>query len=64
MASKGYTSFADFEREQLRPHLRAGWSIDELDPTANRTDDFDMDPFEASLWEAEQEEAEDYSDDE
>jgi len=63
MASQGYGNFADFEREQLRPPTRAGWSLEELDP-ADRDHDFDMDPFEASLWEAEHEDNDDYSDDE
>lgn len=51
---RGYNSFADFEREALRPGMRAGWSIDELDMPDQRRDlDFDLDPFEAALQEAE-----------
>lgn len=51
---RGYKSFADFERDALRPGMRAGWSIDELDMPDQRRDlDFDLDPFEAALLEAE-----------
>jgi len=51
---KGYKSFADFHREALRPGMRAGWSIDELELPDRRSDlDFDLDPFEAALREAE-----------
>ncbi len=57
---RGYTSFAEFEREAIRPGMRAGWSMDELDmPTHERELDFDLDPFEAALREAEAED-EDY----
>jgi len=52
---KGYKSFEDFQREALRP-MRAGWSIDELELPDRRTElDFDLDPFEAALREAERE---------
>ena len=53
---RGYKSFADFERDAIRPGMRAGWSIDELDMPDQRRDlDFDLDPFEAALQEAENE---------
>jgi hypothetical protein len=56
-APRGYSTFADFEREEIRPDMRIGWSVDELDePAVEQELDFDMDPFEAALWEAEQEE--------
>jgi hypothetical protein len=62
MASpKGYRSFADFEREELRPEMRIGWSVDELEHPETELD-FDADPFEAALWAAEQEELEDDDD--
>ena len=48
MASRGYRSFAEFERELIRPNMRAGWSVDELEESEQELD-FDMDPFEASL---------------
>lgn len=47
-----YKSFADFEREELRPDMRAGWSLDELEHSETELD-FDDDPFEASLRRAE-----------
>lgn len=51
---RGYQSFAEFEREAIRPGMRAGFSIDELDmPDPRRELDFDLDPFEAALQEAE-----------
>ena len=55
---RGYRSFADFEREEIRPELRIGWSVDELDDRIEHDLEFDMDPFEAALWEAESEEEE------
>ncbi len=59
---QGYRSFADFEREQIRPGMRAGWSIDNInDPSAQELD-FDVDPFEAALRAAEAEEMEDEDD--
>ena len=59
MASpKDYNSFAELERDLVRPDMRIGWSMDELESTGE-TLDFDMDPFEAALWEAEKEDAED-----
>lgn len=51
---RGYKSFADFQREAIRPSMRAGWSMDELEFADGRRDlDFDLDPFEAALLEAE-----------
>jgi hypothetical protein len=62
---RGYRSFADFEREELRPDMRIGWSVDEIDAPASESElDFDVDPFEASMWEAEQEAAEEESEEE
>jgi len=55
---RGYRSFGDFEREELRPDMRIGWSLDELEETGDNLD-FDMDPFEAALWEAENEDDDD-----
>ena len=55
---RGYRSFVDFEREELRPDMRIGWSVDELEETGDKLD-FDMDPFEAALWEAENEDDDD-----
>ncbi len=43
-----YRTFADFQREEIRPSFRAGWSVDELEPAEHELD-FDVDPFEASI---------------
>ncbi len=55
---KGYLNFQEFEREQIRPELRIGWSTDEIESTGEELD-FDMDPFEAALWAAESEDNDD-----
>jgi hypothetical protein len=62
-APRGYRSFADFEREEIRPDMRIGWSVDELEAPVEQELDFDMDPFEAALWQAEAEEAEEEEED-
>ncbi len=47
---RAYRSFADFQREEIRPNTRAGWSIEDVeDPSAHQELDFDYDPFEAAL---------------
>jgi hypothetical protein len=56
-APRGYSTFQDFEREQLRPEMRIGWSTDELEHSGDDLD-FDLDPFEAAMVEAESEEDE------
>lgn len=59
---RGYRTFAEFHREALRPGMRAGWSIDELDAEDDRKElDFDLDPFEQALLDAEKDE-DDYDD--
>ena len=59
MASpRGYRSFADFEREQIRPEMRIGWSVDDLEQPEQELD-FDADPVEAALDEAEYEDDDD-----
>jgi hypothetical protein len=55
---RGYSTYQDFTREQLRPEMRIGWSTDELEHSGAEALDFDMDPFEQSLWEAEKEDEE------
>lgn len=55
---RGYRTFADFERDAIRPNMRIGFSVDDLEQPESDVE-FDMDPFEAALWEAEQEELED-----
>ena len=57
MAAKTFNTFADFERDTLRPDMRIGWTVDEIEDSGAELD-FDMDPFEASLWEAENEDDE------
>ncbi|HVZ36138.1 MAG TPA: hypothetical protein VG963_27105 [Polyangiaceae bacterium] len=48
-----YRSFDEFERDEIRPGLRMGWSLDNInDPTAMDLD-FDEDPFERALLETE-----------
>lgn len=50
--SRAYGSFAEFEREEIRPGFRIGWSVDELEESTSDDElDFDADPFEAGLWE-------------
>jgi hypothetical protein len=50
MASpRAYRSFADFEREEIRPGMRIGWSVDEIEESMAQELDFDVDPFEAML---------------
>jgi hypothetical protein len=53
MQGPRYNSFADFERELIRPSLRAGWTADELEESNVDCLDFDLDPFEAALRAAE-----------
>jgi hypothetical protein len=55
--SRRFLSFADFERELLRPTMRAGWSVDELEESGADDLDFDLDPFEAALQAAESSDA-------
>ena len=56
MRMNGYKSFADFEREEIRPGLRAGWTLDSIHDPLSVDHDFDQDPFEALLQAAEYEE--------
>jgi len=53
---KAYGTFADFEREEIRPAMRIGWSMDELHAPHEAVHDFDLDPFETALQAAEAEE--------
>ena len=55
--NRSFRSFADFERELIRPSMRAGWSADELEESPVDDLDFDLDPFEAALQAAESEDA-------
>ena len=51
--NRSFRSFADFERELIRPGKKAGWSADELEESGIDDLDFDLDPFEAALQAAE-----------
>jgi hypothetical protein len=55
MRAPRYLTFAEFEREEIRPNLRIGWSMDEIE-SSDAELDFDQDPFEAQLEAAEEEE--------
>lgn len=59
MHSPKYPNFEDFTREHIRPGLRAGWSLDNINDVLPEEHDFDLDPFEAALAAAEYEEDED-----
>ena len=57
MASpRGYTTFQDFEREEIRPDMRIGWSCDDEFENTGDDLDFDLDPFEKKMQEAEEDE--------
>src|SRR5262245_36682261 len=53
-----YRNFDEFEREEIRPGLRAGWSLDNINDPSSVELDFDEDPFERALLESEQDEEE------
>ncbi len=40
-APKDYTSFAELERDLVRPEMRIGWSVDEIESTGE-TLEFDQ----------------------
>lgn len=50
-----YRNFDEFERDEIRPGMRAGWSLENInDPSASEMAgemDFDEDPFERALLE-------------
>ncbi len=58
MSMPKYPTFDDFTREHIRPGLRAGWSLDDINDPIPQEHDFDIDPFEAALQAAEYEEDE------
>jgi hypothetical protein len=47
-----YRSFDEFQRYEIRPGLRAGWSLDNIHDPSTIEMDFDEDPFERSLVES------------
>jgi hypothetical protein len=56
---KAYRSFADFERQEIRPGMKIGWSTDDLHGVHEAELEFDLDPFETALQAAEAEDLED-----
>ena len=57
---RGYRSYAEFEREQIRPSMRIGWSVDEIEETSAEAElDLHADPFEAQPHAYDQEEHDD-----
>lgn len=50
-----YRNYGEFEREEIRPGLRVGWSLDNINDPSSVELDFDEDPFERALLESEQE---------
>ena len=59
LSKNAYRSFADFEREEIRPSMRIGWSMDELRNPHDAEIEFDLDPWESALDSAEYEDDED-----
>ncbi len=56
MSMPKYPTIEDFTREHIRPGLRAGWTLDNIEDPIPEEHDFDVDPFEAALRAAEYEE--------
>jgi hypothetical protein len=53
--TSAYRSFADFERDEIRPSMRIGWSMDELSNPHDAEIEFDLDPWESAVESAEYE---------
>ena len=47
-----YRSFDEFERDEIRPGMRMGWSLDNINDPNSIEMDFDEDPFERALLES------------
>jgi len=47
-----YRSFDEFQRYEIRPGLRLGWSLDNIHDPNTIEMDFDEDPFERALIES------------
>ena len=54
-----YRSFDEFERDEIRPGLRMGWSLDNINDPNSIEMDFDEDPFERALLESDPDNDED-----
>jgi hypothetical protein len=50
-----YRSFDEFERDEIRPSMRMGWSLDNINDPNSIEMDFDEDPFERALFESDPE---------
>lgn len=59
-----YRNFDEFERDEIRPGLRAGWSLENINDPSSVEMDFDEDPFERALLECDGEPDDDDPDDE
>lgn len=59
MSMTKYPTLDDFTREHIRPGLRAGWTLDDINEPIPEEHDFDVDPFEEVLRAAEYEQDED-----
>ena len=57
-----YRNFDEFERDEIRPGLRVGWSLDNINDPSSIEMDFDEDPFERALLEAEPDSDDDEND--
>jgi hypothetical protein len=57
-----YRSFDEFERDEIRPGMRMGWSLDNINDPNSIEMDFDEDPFERALLESDSESDEDEPD--
>ena len=47
-----YRNFDEFERDEIRPGMRAGWSLENINDPNSTQMDFDEDPFERALHES------------
>lgn len=59
-----YRNFDEFERDEIRPGLRVGWSLDNINDPSSIEMDFDEDPFERALLESESESDDEDADEE
>ena len=53
--TSAYRDFADFERDEIRPSMRIGWSMDEIKHPHDAEVEFDLDPWDTALDNAEYE---------
>jgi hypothetical protein len=54
-----YRSFDEFERDEIRPSMRMGWSLDNINDPNSIEMDFDEDPFERALLESDPDDGDD-----